>query len=306
VAGATPISIPLDVQRTDDLADATLVVSAREWTLPAAWTVTLTDTRGTPDPSDDETLAFAPNRTYAFPAPDTPGATDRLVLTVDPSGAPLPVELASFTGAADGESIRLEWQTASETNNAGFDIQRLVQTTPSSSVPSGPVQTSRRDASAQSPTSQAKWETVGFVDGAGTTPEAQTYRFRDANLPFAAEQVTYRLKQIDTDGTTTLTDPVTVERPAVTELQLRKTFPNPATEQVTVQFAVPEAGDLQERRVTLRLYDMLGRQVREVVAGGKRGRSELHLNVSDLASGMYFVRLQAGDDVRTRKLTVVR
>jgi hypothetical protein len=105
---------------------------------------------------------------------------------------------------------------------------------------------------------------------------------------------------VDLDGTTELTDPVSVER-TVQELQLKRTFPNPARGQATVQFAVP---DRQE--VRLELYDVLGRQVRTVQQGEAQGREELQIDLSGLSSGTYFLRLRAEGEAETQRLTVVR
>jgi hypothetical protein len=82
---------------------------------------------------------------------------------------------------------------------------------------------------------------------------------------------------------------------------LRKTFPNPARGQATVQFAVPESQD-----VTLRMYDVLGRTVRTVHQGTAEGRQELQMDLSGLASGTYFLRLSADRQAQTQKLTIIR
>ena len=200
--------------------------------------------------------------------------------TLGSESAPLPVELASFEGAETDRGVELTWQTASETRNAGFEVQRRT-----------------------AGTAEAAWNEVGFVESnaeGGTSTEATTYRFTDADLPYAADELEYRLRQVDIDGSETLTDPVEIER-AVEQLELRKTFPNPASGQATVQFAVPGRQD-----VALRLYDVLGRQVRTVQQGALEGRQELQVDLSGLPSGTYFVRLRAEDHVRTQRLTVVQ
>jgi hypothetical protein len=144
---------------------------------------------------------------------------------------------------------------------------------------------------------------VGFVEGAGTTSEPQTYRFTDADQPYAADSLRYRLKQIDTGGTATLTDPITIARGGPAGLELLGTAPNPVSRRATVRYAVPEGagGD-----VTLRLYDVLGRTVRTVTARAEAGRHTRTLDVSGLASGTYFLRLQAGGSAVTRTLTVAQ
>jgi hypothetical protein len=193
---------------------------------------------------------------------------------------PLPVELAGFDAQVDGDAVRLTWQTASEQNNAGFRVERRVGERERGGV--------------------GAWTRVGFVDGAGTTSEAQSYRFTDAQVPYEAGAVTYRLTQVDTDGTTHRSGTVTVER-GVTEVQLLGTAPNPAGQQATVRYALPE-----KQKVSLRLYDVLGRQVRTVVSGTQEGRQERTLDVSGLSSGVYFLRLTASGQTRTQKVTVVR
>jgi hypothetical protein len=191
---------------------------------------------------------------------------------------PLPVELASLTASANGSASVLSWRTISEDNNAGFEVQRRLG-------------------------EESKWREVGFIESkgkGGTTDEPMTYQFIDKDLPYEADRLEYRLRQVDLDGTTELTDPVSIER-TVEELQLRKTFPNPARIEATVQFAVP---DRQE--VTLRMYDVLGRQVRTLSQGETQGREELQVDLSGLSSGTYFLRLNAEGRAETQRLTVVR
>ncbi len=79
-------------------------------------------------------------------------------------------------------------------------------------------------------------------------------------------------------------------------------YPNPTSRQATVEYALPEAGE-----VTLEVYDVLGRRVATLAEGRKQaGRHEVSLEASDLPSGVYFGRLEAGGETRTQKITVVR
>lgn len=191
------------------------------------------------------------------------------------NASPLPVEMAGFDAVQTGSSVELTWQTASETNNAGFQVQRK----------SG---------------SQGEWTQIGFREGAGTTETARSYRFTDSNPPFEADALTYRLKQVDLDGSASFSAPVTLRR-TVDEVTLRAPFPNPTSGRATVQFAVPERQD-----VSLRLYDVLGRRVTTLVDGAREGRKQAQFDTSDLSSGVYFLRLEAGGQVQTRRVTVVR
>jgi len=197
--------------------------------------------------------------------------------TLGGASSPLPVELIAFSGTQVEASVRLAWRTASETGNAGFRVQR------------------RSGAG-------ATWETVGFVQSSaagGTTSEPQSYRFEDATLPYAADALTYRLRQVDTDGTETVTEPITVRRE--TPLELQKTVPNPARRTATLRYAVPNG-----ERMRIALYDVLGRKVRTVAAGAGQGRTETQLDLAGLASGTYFLRLEARGQSVTRSLTVAR
>jgi len=204
---------------------------------------------------------------------------DKIAWYENTSGV-LPVEMAGFDATVDGDAVTLSWQTASETGNAGFRIQRRT----------GEGAKGREGA----------WTTVGRVEGAGTSSEARSYRFTDEDLPYEAGALTYRLKQVDTDGTAHLSKTVTVERGAE-ELELLGTYPNPARQQATVRYALPD-----KQEATIRLYDVLGRQVRTVVRGEQEGRHEQRLDISRLSSGVYFLRLRAGNETETQRLTIVQ
>ena len=189
---------------------------------------------------------------------------------------PLPVELTAFDAQQQSDAVLLTWDTASEENNAGFEVQRRAA---------------------------ADWERIGFLEGAGTTTEAQTYRFRDAQLPFA-DSLVYRLRQIDTDGATAFSPEVIVRRGPGTEVALGTPFPNPVRQQATVRYVVPE-GPAQS--VRLDVYNVLGQRIATLVDETQaHGREEVSLNASRWASGVYFLRLQVGKTVRSQRVTVVR
>lgn len=188
----------------------------------------------------------------------------------------LPVELVSFDAVMSEHGVVLTWRTASEQKNAGFHVQR-----------------EKRDGASE-------WTTIGRREGAGTTAEPQTYRFTDSALPYEADQLFYRLRQMDADGNASYSKTLTVEQ-SVGEVKLLPTRPNPAGDWATVRYAVPEA-----REVSVRLYDAMGQQVRTVTDGTQKGRHTHRINVTDLASGTYFLRLRAGTQIQTQKLTVLR
>src|SRR5690606_32421823 len=107
---------------------------------------------------------------------DVPCCSQYLVGSTD--AAALPVELSSFTATLDGEAVVLRWETASETNNAGFEVEyAAVETRRGASLP---------------------WQRLAFVDGAGTTATAQTYAYRAEGL--SPGRYAFRLRQVDFDG----------------------------------------------------------------------------------------------------------
>lgn len=190
----------------------------------------------------------------------------------------LPVELTRLVALKDESAVKLRWATASETNNAGFEVQHAVGDS----------------------TSDAPWTELGFVTGAGTTQEAQQYQFRVEALDAGLHR--FRLKQVDLDGTTQLSDVIFTELGLETPLRLPPPSPNPVRQTATVHFGAREAEE-----GTVAMYDMLGRRVATLYEGSL-SNGQLHsvrVNANRLPSGVYFVRLTAGDHVRTRKLTII-
>lgn len=201
-------------------------------------------------------------------------AIDNPSVTFNPSN-PVPVELAAFDVVSDGASAELTWRTTSEQNNAGFAVQHRAP-----------------EASG--------WTRIGYRDGAGTTSEAQRYRFETDGL--ASGRHTFRLKQIDTDGTAHFSDVQTVR------IQRRAGMsvgPNPLQggTQATVRLTVGKS-----QPVTVAVYNVLGQRVRTLhdgrVTPGEPVRAKL--STDGLPSGIYFVRAEGPSISRTQRVTVVQ
>ena len=190
----------------------------------------------------------------------------------------LPVDLTGFTAVQNGSSVSLTWQTASETNNAGFRVQ-YEQT--------------------------GSWQNLDFVPskaGDGTTGQAQSYRYTvDRDLGPGTHR--FRLEQVDLDETTALSDTVQVEVGMEGTLHLSAPAPNPSSERATLSFAVQEG-----RRADVAVYDVLGQRVQTLYEGTPPGEEARRVTVETgtLSSGVYVVRLRAGGRTQTRRLTVVQ
>ena len=198
--------------------------------------------------------------------------------TADPSaGGALPVELTVFTAQRDGDGALLTWATASEHDNAGFEVQRL-----------------------NGPPGSDRYEALGFVEGAGTTTRAQTYRFAIERLPVGTHR--FRLKQVDTDGAFAFSDVAALDVTINKTYRLVAPHPNPARGSATLRLAVEQA-----QVVAVTVYDLLGRTVETAFRGTVPAQTERSIRVGDgLPAGSYFVRITGARFQATKRLTVVR
>ncbi len=187
----------------------------------------------------------------------------------------VPVELNSITATADNENVLLSWTTATETNNKGFEIERKNS-------------------------SDRNWQTVGFVQGNGTTTQTQSYSFFDAGL--LAGDYLYRLKQIDFDGSYEYSSQVEVMVNSVLSFKLEQNYPNPFNPATTIKFNLPK-----DAVVTLKVYDALGAEVTTIVNQQlEAGYYKYDWNASGYASGRYIYRLQAGEFTSVKKMLMLK
>ncbi|MEL6444701.1 MAG: T9SS type A sorting domain-containing protein [Bacteroidota bacterium] len=188
----------------------------------------------------------------------------------------VPVELVAFDVSRAGEDVILNWATASETNNSGFEVQ--VRTP-----------------------GAADFALLDFVQGRGTTAEAQAYSFRTATL--TPGTYAFRLRQVDFDGGFEVFPAVEVTVEVVGTHWAASAYPNPFAGTATLAFAVQEA-----EPVRAVLYDLLGRAVQTVYEGTPTANTpvEVQVNGQGLASGTYVIEI-AGERFReTQRVTVVR
>lgn len=192
--------------------------------------------------------------------------------------APLPVELVALEATVDGEATVLKWTTASETDNAGFEVQHQ-----------GPEVT------------DDTWRRVGFVEGQGTTSTPQTYSYRLKDLYPGTHR--FRLKQVDLDGTTEFTEVVEADIELAGTYDIVAPYPNPFRQRATFALTVAE-----EQRVEVVAYNQLGQRVATLHSGSLRPNTThtFRLDGSRLSSGTYFVRVQGEAFSATRRATLVR
>lgn len=188
----------------------------------------------------------------------------------------LPVELMAFEATADGPHVQLHWETANEVNNAGFEIQAWDR-------------------------GGAAWERIGFVEGAGTTLQAQTYGYQVRDLGLGTHR--FRLKQIDFDGAFDYSPEVEVTLALGSAYVVTPLSPNPARGAATFELAVRE-----QQHVTVLAYDVLGRRIATLYDGAMpANRTErIRLDGRHLPSGLYFLRAVGEGFAVTRRVTLVR
>jgi hypothetical protein len=186
----------------------------------------------------------------------------------------VPVELTSFTATSVNDQVELNWITSTETNNKGFEVERMS---------SGGI-----------------FEQIGFVAGFGTTAEPKSYSFVDTKLESGS--YTYRLKQIDFDGTFTYSDEVNVDVEVPLVFALEQNYPNPFNPSTTIKYSIPEDGF-----VKLAVYNMLGEEVATIVnASQKAGRYEVNFDATGLSSGVYVYRIEAANYTASKKLMLMK
>jgi hypothetical protein len=217
----------------------------------------------------------------------TTTAFSEFILGSNDPDNPLPVELVSFRGTATAQGVQLTWQTATELNNAGFEV--------------------RRKAANEDFVTIASYRFDPSLRGKGTTTSATTYSFVDATVE-AGKTYTYRLRSVDYDGTIhdyAQTVSVEVREPVqarVYEYALEQNYPNPFNPTTTIRYSLKETG-----KVSVRVYDVMGREVKVLVDGVQgAGEYSVVMDAMGLSSGVYVYQLRAGGLLLTRKMVLVK
>ena len=190
----------------------------------------------------------------------------------------IPVELVNFSANVSNSFVTLNWSTASEMNNKGFQVERCE----------------KREARSE------KWENIGFVEGNGTTAERSNYSFVDKSIK--SGKYNYRLKQVDFNGSFTYSNEIEVDLTAPDEYALSQNYPNPFNPTTTINYQLPVKG-----YVTLKVFDILGNEVATLVNENKEpGVYKVQFGAGTLSSGVYFYKLQAGEFSQVKKLILTK
>ncbi len=190
--------------------------------------------------------------------------------------APLPISLLSFTGRKQDKTNLLEWATASETNNKGFELQRSANGTDFTSV------------------AYVNSKALG-----GNSSAQLNYSFSDVT-PLSGTNY-YRLKQVDKDGKFSMSNIVAIKGLKPTQLQLVNVYPNPTVNKLNVNIESPVT-----ENITLFVTDMAGKTLMNLRKAVAVGDNIFELNVSTLPTGSYLIKAICANGCETTTAKFVK
>ena len=182
----------------------------------------------------------------------------------------IPVELTSFKAFLNENAVILKWQTATETNNYGFEVERAT---------TGSLNNTG-----------INWNKIGFIKGGNNSTVIKNYEFADKNVP-ASGSFLYRLKQLDFDGTFKYSDFAEVQINTPAKFELSQNFPNPFNPVTSINFTLPFEAD-----ISLKIYNTIGEEF-SLISSGKysSGIHSVEFDAGKYESGIYFYKLEAKD-----------
>jgi len=213
------------------------------------------------------------------------GSSTRLAM---PSGSwsILPVELVDFTARSTKEGVHLYWNTATELNNYGFEIERKKSD----------------DVAAIG----SNWKKIAFINGNGTSNSTKEYSYIDKRV--MPGKYSYRLRQIDNDGSFTLSKVIELSLGTPIKYLLHQNYPNPFNPSTTIVYEVPNM-----EFVSLKVHDILGNEICTLVNEVKdAGAYTVVLNSQDskvshhMPSGIYYYTLRVGEYSDTKKMVLIK
>jgi len=182
----------------------------------------------------------------------------------------------SFTASTSQGKVTLNWSTATETNNLGFEIERKLD--------------------------NSDWDRIGFVEGHGTTTEPKGYFYVDDITTIQSSSFAYRLKQIDYDGSYEYSDEVLADISVPLGFALQQNYPNPFNPATTISYSLPI-----KSQVELAIYNALGESVMQLVNEEKpAGSYRVEFDAANLPSGVYFYQLKTKGYLETKKMILMK
>ncbi len=191
------------------------------------------------------------------------------------TGTQLPVEMVSFEGLFEDDAIVLNWETATELNNAGFEVEHAIR--------------------------NGEFQSVGYVAGAGTISEAQSYTFKIDDVEFGNQS--FRLKQIDFDGTAVYSEVLELTRELVDGYLLEDAYPNPFNPQTQFNLLVAE-----DQQIDVGVYNIQGQRVATIFNGLLGGQQwhKMTFNSGSLTSGTYLIHSVGQGFLDTQKVILMK
>ncbi|MCX6163373.1 MAG: T9SS type A sorting domain-containing protein [Ignavibacteriae bacterium] len=190
----------------------------------------------------------------------------------------MPVEMMVFTSLVNKDNVTLNWQTASEENNRGFEIYRSIKD------------------------SKTEWYKISFINGNGTKHTPTNYTYTDSKIK--SGKYYYRLKQLDNNGNMQyyeLNNFVEIKPPG--KFELSQNYPNPFNPTTKISFTLSN-----DTKVSLKVYDISGREVSSIL-NNKTLTADYYtveFSASNLASGIYFYRIVTNESSIVKKMAVIK
>ncbi|MBL1214949.1 MAG: T9SS type A sorting domain-containing protein [Ignavibacteriae bacterium] len=203
------------------------------------------------------------------------GITSFSELVFSSETPPLPVELSSFTAICADNVVELNWRTETELNNYGFEIERTIE--------------------------NSEWETIGFVEGIGTSNKPVEYQFTDKSI--FGKKLFYRLKQIDNDGSFEYSKTIAVEiNQTPAKFTLEQNYPNPFNPITSISYTLIENG-----YVKLSVFNISGEEIAVLVNEEKAADIyDIEFNGEGLTSGVYFYKIETPSHFAVKKMLILK
>ncbi|MFH0735273.1 MAG: T9SS type A sorting domain-containing protein [bacterium] len=199
---------------------------------------------------------------------------NKITFSSTDGGSPLPVELINFNATINGDKVILNWATAAEVSNFGFEIEKAKVSD--------------------------RFVKIGFVDGGGNSNSPKDYSFTEIQNETGV--FNYRLKQIDNDGKFQYSNIVEVTIGIPTQYELKQNYPNPFNPTTKIVYNIPNDG-----LVTLKVYDILGNEIISLVnENQKAGIYEMNFDGNKLASGIYICKMNSGNYTNSIKMLLLK